>query len=384
MFATNADYATTSGTSVFATNAGTAVYSTTSGSAVSITGSITRSQVSDYASGTVANISGTVTQAQVANLTTDLAGKANLAGGNSFTGAQVIATNGTANVGLIVRGTAGQSANLFEAQNSGSTVIARVDKNGAVSANYFGPSGAGLLGYVDWTTSSPLFQTGGTAVVGLRVRGAPSQSANLLELQTSDGVLQTAFSPIGYAQIGAGTNPGGQLGIPIGAAVNRGIVIRGAASQSADYLQIQTSAASTALRVTSTGALSVNTASSLGQVTVLPASTATVGVVVQGLSGQSANLQEWQSSTGSTAARVAQDGRIYGTTVTTLNAGFNASEASGAGFIRLTRSTAVGANPGANLALLYFRDGTNAGTLKLVVRAGAAGAETTILDNIPQ
>ena len=33
---------------------------------------------------------------------------------------------------------------------------------------------------------------------------------------------------------------------------------------------------------------------------------------------------------------------------------------------------------------MYYRDGTNAGTLKLVVRAGAAGAETTILDNIPQ
>lgn len=29
-------------------------------------------------------------------------------------------------------------------------------------------------------------------------------------------------------------------------------------------------------------------------------------------------------------------------------------------------------------------NGTTAGTLKLVVRAGAAGAETTILDNIPQ
>jgi hypothetical protein len=35
-------------------------------------------------------------------------------------------------------------------------------------------------------------------------------------------------------------------------------------------------------------------------------------------------------------------------------------------------------------ARLYFLDGTNAGTLKLVVKAGAGGAETTILDNIPQ
>jgi hypothetical protein len=33
---------------------------------------------------------------------------------------------------------------------------------------------------------------------------------------------------------------------------------------------------------------------------------------------------------------------------------------------------------------LYFRAGTNTGTLKLVVRAGAAGAETSIIDNIDQ
>jgi hypothetical protein len=48
------------------------------------------------------------------------------------------------------------------------------------------------------------------------------------------------------------------------------------------------------------------------------------------------------------------------------------------------RATAASYSPGANRATLYFRDGTNAGTLKLVVRAGTAGAETTILDNIPQ
>ncbi len=48
------------------------------------------------------------------------------------------------------------------------------------------------------------------------------------------------------------------------------------------------------------------------------------------------------------------------------------------------RATAAVSNPGANYGALYFRDGTTAGTLKLCVRAGAAGAETTIFDNIPQ
>jgi len=110
----------------------------------------------------------------------------------------IIATvSSTASVPLVVRGTAGQSANLSEWQNSGSTVLARVDKNGAVSAQYFGPSATGLLGYVDWTTSSPLFQTGGTAVVGIRVRGAASQTADLQQWQNSSGGTVAKVDSVG-------------------------------------------------------------------------------------------------------------------------------------------------------------------------------------------
>lgn len=50
----------------------------------------------------------------------------------------------------------------------------------------------------------------------------------------------------------------------------------------------------------------------------------------------------------------------------------------------LAKQAGAATNPGADLGRLYFRAGTNAGTLKLVARAGTAGAETTVLDNIPQ
>ena len=60
------------------------------------------------------------------------------------------------------------------------------------------------------------------------------------------------------------------------------------------------------------------------------------------------------------------------------------SEANAGGYMGLYKLNAAINNPGAGYGRLYFRDGTTAGTLKLVVRAGAAGAETTILDNIPQ
>jgi hypothetical protein len=49
----------------------------------------------------------------------------------------------------------------------------------------------------------------------------------------------------------------------------------------------------------------------------------------------------------------------------------------------MIKATSTPGNLSTGVARLYFRDGTTVGTLKLVVKA-AAGAETTILDNIPQ
>lgn len=571
-----ASFASQAGTASFASQAGTAVYSATSGTSITISGTITNSQVSDFASGTVANISGTVTQSQVSGLGTALAAKAGLADNNTFTGLNtfntfttfqagtadaipvrifgangqtadlfsvndyltntqfeiladgraqslkgIIATvSGTASIPLVVRGTAGQSANITEWTNpAGSTVIARVDKNGAVSANYFGPSATGLLGYLDWTTSSPLFQTGGTAVVGIRIRGAASQSANLQEWQASDGgtaarvtssgslvttqgfavlggasisgsiatLLQTSnaariplvvqgaasqtasffevqnsssatllrvnssgfsVSPLGF--ISGGTSQAGTTATSIyaTAASNIGAVIRGAASQSANLLELQDSSASTVVAVTPTGTLrsaGLITAGSssdvLGQLSVIttatsrigavirgasgqtadllqiqnsaatiltkidqngfttigtntvlsnallsiaPYGTTQVGAVIRGTSGQTANLQAWQNSGGTSIATVDASGNIRGNSVRTNSDYTSLLEANSGGYVRITKQTAATPNPGANLGSLYFRDGTTAGTLKLVVRAGAAGAETTILDNIPQ
>lgn len=46
--------------------------------------------------------------------------------------------------------------------------------------------------------------------------------------------------------------------------------------------------------------------------------------------------------------------------------------------------TVATSNSSTGYACLYFRDGTTAGTLKLVVRAGNTEPEITIFDNIPQ
>ena len=609
-------YATNAGTSVYATNSGTSVYATTSGTAVSISGSITRSQVSDYASGTVANISGTVTQSQVSGLATALAGKAGLADNNTFSGlntfsnfttfqaaadaipVRIFGVNGqsadlfsvndyltntqfeilsdgraqslkgiiatvssTASVPLVVRGTAGQSANLLEIQDSTNATAIRVNSSGSLvygyasgsllSANgrilavastatvvpatfkgatsqtanltewqdssgstavYVKPSGSlyfnsnnntvgveflGSAGtqYItangndlgirprydvlfspadsagrlrpsndntsDLGTSGQrwkiVYSSGasivnsGTALVPLTVRGASGQSAALQQWQNSGGTTTSQISADGtlfasrFAYFGSVQTAGlsnAVVSVVPTSATNIPVAIRGAASQSADLQQWQDSTGGTPLAVSSTyglvgrnaGTVSFALSSQNGLGAFYLQSASQVGLIVRGAASQTADLQQWQNSSGATAlsvnsaglvtgtraftinqsnsgeyllrlagasgqtgdylqvrdsgantlASISSGGIIYGTQIRGLSSLVLLTEASGGGLLTMARATATPSNPGANTARLYLRDGTNAGTLKLVVRAGAAGAETTILDNIPQ
>ena len=512
----SASTALTAGTASFASQAATAVYSDTSGTAVTISGSITRSQVSDYASGTVANISGTVTQAQVSGLGSALAGKAGLADNNTFTGTNtfsnfttfqaasdaipvrifgangqsadlfsvndyltntqfeilsdgraqslkgIIATvSGTASIPLVVRGTAGQSADLLQVQNSGGTAVGGFTSAAAFFVNnqttvanslnvqrqgsthfrvdpFNNTFAVGTLTVGQNTTPGSIqlgVFSGGTAVKGLVVRGAASQSANLQEWQTSSGSTATWFNSAGFIRVQG--DPGGQVGIVAQNSTSRGIVVRGAASQSVDLIQVQNDTGGTTIRMAMNGQATFGGTAVLGQITAIPASTATVGIVAQALVNQSArmleirddtgatyasitrfgttslggdvmsggrlmvqaggslvglqvrdggggaNIQEWQNSGGTARAWVDSTGNFFAPTVAGRNQLVFLREENSGGLLEVKKQTAAAANPGANNLKLYVRDGTNAGTLKLVVRAGTAGAETTILDNIP-
>jgi hypothetical protein len=72
----------------------------------------------------------TLAQAQVTGLSTSLTGKANISGGNAFTGSQTITGTGAANKPLIVKGATSQTANLQDWQNSAATTLAKVDSFG--------------------------------------------------------------------------------------------------------------------------------------------------------------------------------------------------------------------------------------------------------------
>jgi hypothetical protein len=200
-------------------------------------------------------------------------------------------------------------------------------------------------------------------VIPLVLRGASGQTADLLQVQTNDGTTRSRFTSTGRLEVQPSSgdtinfrNSGGTL------------TLWGGASSYFTTVPIYMTGGSW-----TGGRLSIDTVGA-----------GNVGATIRGAASQTANLQEWQNSAGTILARVNPIGILLATSLRTINQTFQTTEENGGGNVLLVRQTSPAGNPGANIGKLYFRDGTNAGTLKLVVRAGAAGAETTILDNIPQ
>ena len=95
------------------------------------------------------------------------------------TGGLTITGTTAANVGLIIKGAASQTANLTEWQNNSGTVRAAVDANGFIVA------GAGSAISNAIISARPF----GGSQVGVAVRGYASQTANLQEWQNSAGTV---------------------------------------------------------------------------------------------------------------------------------------------------------------------------------------------------
>jgi hypothetical protein len=274
--------------------------------------------------------------------------------GNAFTGAQTVTAGTVGQVPLTLAGTSGQTADLF--------------------------SVTGTVGTTSINSQGLLINTGPVQTNGLR---NPS-------VQTVIGLTAAGINVLV-------NNP---------TAGNIAQVIRGASGQSTDLLRFQNNATATLARVNQDGRIfsndgieiTGNTVNSIGGAVIGGVITAlrtqgpaSVAVAVRGAASQTANLQEWQNSAGTVMARVTNAGEIQSITnavravqLFTFNYWGQLQERNSGAELALTKQTAQTTSPGAGVGRIYFRDGTNAGTLKLVVRAGAAGAETTILDNIPQ
>jgi hypothetical protein len=127
-----------------------------------------------------------------------------------------IATS-AATIGAVIRGAASQTANLQEWQNSAGSVLARVDQGGVIVST----------SYID----APSFANGGTFV--LRFNGT-------------------------LANFGTGTATGSQLTVTNATAANVGLIVKGAASQTANLQEWQDSNGSILASISATGDLTIN------------------------------------------------------------------------------------------------------------------------------
>ena len=312
---------------------------TGSSGVIAVTAPITNSGTSTSANIGIDQTGLTLTQSQVTNLVSDLSAKAPSAS-PTFTG--TVTTPVT-------------SASFLYTNASG--VLGKVDNAPNVG---FVPYTAAVTGGIAWqslgllaktnaanafTVGGHSIATGADATLGLSITGTASQSANLFQ----------ATGTASYTYI-----------------TNQGLLVSGATLQTTG---IRNGSVQTVLSFNTSGINVLSNNSTAGN----------IGLVVRGAASQSANLQEWQNSAGTVLTRIESTGNLVvpGTTGAISSGTFIIGSRNSGGEMTMVRQSAASSNPGALLARLYFRDGTTTGTLKLVVRAGAAGAETTIFDNIP-
>lgn len=160
----------------------------------------------------------------------------------------------------------------------------------------------------------------GTATTpGLILRAAASQTANLLEVQNSagNGVL-AAISASGRLGVGVDATSGAMARIFNATAADAGLIVRGAASQSASLLSLQNSAGTSVLTIGSDGTIRTTSssfgfhyndgASQTARVSVFMDTASAVGLLIRGIASQTGDLARFENSAGTTLASVDASG----------------------------------------------------------------------------
>jgi len=307
---------------------------------------------------------------------------ARLASANAFTvGGHTIANQDVSTVGLTIKPfTSGTFSQVW--QNATPSTVSSVGANGAFAISTYGGTYGSQYGLSVGSVS-------GAAGIPLVVRGSVSQTGDLQQWQNSAGTVLASITTTGLSMV-AGNKIVSRSSATT-AAINIGSTGAGNPSSlfGGDLWGTGTSLQSLVYNTGSAGAKTIAYTDSSNwapiATTFTNVTTTAVPLIVKGAASQTANLQEWQNSAGTVLSFVSSAGVAR---MEILQGGSGAEtdlrRISAGGALTMLRTTSAPTNPGANYARLYLRDGTTAGTLKLVVRAGAAGAETTILDNIPQ
>jgi hypothetical protein len=243
----------------------------------------------------------------------------------TISGAKTFLAGSATTVPVTVKAFAGQTSNLTEWQDSSGAVQASINSNGRIKTPVL------LVGTADVQTLIGNGQlrliTENAAERGIVVRGFASQSANLQEWQDSAGTILSRVDPSGIIWAARAVVQGGSTAsVPL--------QVRGQLGQTADLASFQNSAGTVGSYVRANGSIVASAVD--GTTTALyaiPGSASAKGLVVQGFASQTANLQEWQNSAGTVLKGVYSSGATFITPTATASTSL---------FLRTGQASAIG------------------------------------------
>jgi hypothetical protein len=247
-----------------------------------------------------------------------------------------ISTHAANQIGAAIRASASQTADLQQWQDSAGNVLSRISPNGLVNTSAI-LSKNNYSSYFSFADNQPIFANPLTAAhVALVVKGTASQTANLMEFQNSSGVPITFFNASGGLTATEGvistaysggkmtTGTLGYFNATTFAPSVSPIVVRGTTSQSADLTQWQGSTGTVAAKVSSNGAISSISGGFFGTASgpidagnylaVRPWAANHIPFTVKGFAAQTGDLTRWLNDAGDVLAKVDSTGAMFTTT----------------------------------------------------------------------
>jgi hypothetical protein len=257
---------------------------------------------------------------------------------NSTSGAMLVGIRSASDIGMIVKSASSQSANLQEWQNSSGTVLANIDSSG----NFvIGRSGSGSLGNglitLQGVTAQSLYSSDNTSALNSRIIFLRGNSAGTImsitsKGDTAHGVAALVITNGGFSTEITGFGYNGNIYTNLQSATAVGLTIKAASSQSANLQEWQNSSGTVLAKVQSNGVIDtsqyINMSTSgnagiavggiyrirmtNGNTRVQSGNGAITTLTVEGVASQTANLQEWQNSSGTVLASVNASGQFVG------------------------------------------------------------------------
>lgn len=316
---------------------------------------------------------------------------------NGDTGGLLVQTAADANKGLIVRrNSATQTANVFEIQDDTGVVRFLITGDGTFQQTAAAANKSNAIGGVGMAGVNLALYSGAAASVPFAARGAVSQSGDLTQWQDSSGALialVTAFGTLKGTSVMAGSTAASAGNTSLWAigriATAPTAIVQAMAAQTGDIVQWLDSTGAVLGVINTSGGIGTgnrltvgtNSVSTLARTTIFESQATIIPLLIKAAAAQTADLQQWQDSAAAVKAKVMSSGAVAGTDLRTITSRHILYEQNGGGVHQIAKSTAQASTPATGSVLLYVRDGTTAGTLKIVA-LGPGGVETTIVDNI--